>query len=281
MAKNFVILYHAREGSTAIVDALSRHPDISIPISEELDLYWIKEFYNNIDFNLENTMDTVFAENQFYLGDDWGFKNFISDNKRGQNVASIGFKWRPHGKIKPIADVFLKHNVLVFLLSRRDILELTASLAISRYAKNDEPGSGHSQFKFAQFSDRERKEYREALEQRSFPVPRRTLYDIMARRCIHAARLKRIARRFAAHGVPVRSLFYEDFRDNPEQFFVSLFETIGVQKVRAESLMAGQIMKKVSWVPATKRIEAFEQKTDTPLCRLMTAVYSRALKGFP
>jgi hypothetical protein len=39
MGKSFVVFYTAREGSSAIIDGLSHHPDISVPVFEDLDQY--------------------------------------------------------------------------------------------------------------------------------------------------------------------------------------------------------------------------------------------------
>lgn len=275
MAKNFVILFHAREGSTAIVDALSRHPMISVPILEELDRFWIKKFYQDRNLNLPAVMHKLFSENRFELGDDWGFKNFISEDKRGRDMPSVGFKWRPHGPLNAIARTFVENDVAVFLLTRRELPELAASLAISAKAaqEKDTVGAGHAQFVFSQMSPDEQASYRAKLERTTYQIKPFALQHIMARRCYHAFRLRNVAQRFARHGVPVHSLYYEDFAQNPDQFFAGLCAEIGVDRVDAQSLTEGQIVKKASRVKATDRIADFNQIMSRPLCRSMDRFY--------
>ncbi|SDW99233.1 hypothetical protein SAMN05444358_102139 [Ruegeria halocynthiae] len=275
MSRNFIILFHAREGSTAIVDALSRHKDISVPILEELDRFWINKFYkSNPDFNLLNTMDKIFSSNTFDLGDDWGFQNYISSNKRGQPVESIGFKWRPHGPIKDIAKIFKKNNVQVFILARRDFLELVASLAISKTAKKGAAGHGHAQFDYANMSEQEQASYRKNLETTMHRVSLASILGIMFRRIAVAIRFRLFALRLTFLGVDIKYLFYEDFRDEPEDFLNDICSYGLLLQKNLDSLTDGQIIKKASQVPARDRIIDYDRTCSFFVVRILRKIYS-------
>lgn len=281
MAKNFVIIYTAREGSTAIVDALGRHPEISVPLLEELDRYWIRKNFQKNPPDVPSVMRTIFSQNRFDLAPDRGLRFRLAGQKKDQAVASVGFKWRPHGSVKRIASVFLEEDVSVFVLWRRDFRELVASLSISRHLEPGQHGAGHAQFRYAKLSDPEKAAYREKLETASHDVPASVLHRVMFKRCLRAIRLRRIADRFAGLGIPVRSIYYEDFRDDPDRFLGSLLDVLGVERVAAGTLLEGQKIQKVSRVPAVARIEGFREKLNTPAAPAMDRLYRRTIVGLP
>ncbi|MBO9436760.1 hypothetical protein J7394_21335 [Ruegeria sp. R13_0] len=272
MAKNFIILFTAREGSTAIVDALSRHPDISVPILEELDKFWIKHFYDDIDVVRE--IDSIFSCNDFRLGDDWAFRNYVSDNKRGKDVASIGFKWRPHGKIAQVARMMQKRNVVLFVLFRSDFDELCASLYVGQTLAAGDDGSQHTQFRFARMSDEEKTAFREELEGQVVYARFRPIFYIMVRRVLRALQLRLIAGKLCRSGIHVRALYYEDFLQSPDRFFAKICHELQIASVGAESLIKGQKMQKTTRIPATKRISGFSRIQKNPLSKLMRLTYT-------
>ncbi len=271
MAKNFIILFTAREGSTAIVDALSRHPDISVPILEELDKFWIKHFYSDID--VVHEIDNIFNSNDFHLGDDWAFRNYVSDNKRGKDVASIGFKWRPHGKMAQIARMMQRRNVVLFVLFRRDFDELCASLYVGQTLAAGDDGGQHAQFRFARMSDEEKATFRKELEGQVVSARFRPIFYIMIRRVLRALQLRLIAGKLCRSGIHVRALYYEDFLQSPDRFFANICHELQIAPVGAERLTKGQKMQKTTRVPATKRVSEYSRIQKNLLSRFMRLTY--------
>ncbi|MEM6932641.1 MAG: hypothetical protein AAF526_03555 [Pseudomonadota bacterium] len=272
MARNFVILFAAREGSSAIVDSLSRHPEISVPIFEELDRFWVKKFYPDLDVTAE--IASIFASNSFSREEDYGFRSFVSSDKRGQAVASIGFKWRPHGAPGQISQVFLEHDVRVFLLCRRDINELVASLLVSRETTGKQTdGNFHGQFQFSRMTAEEQAAYRSEVENQKIKLNTFKAFDLLLRRFFHAVRLRVWIWRLQRNGLQCHALSYEDFRDKPAEFFEGVFRELGVRVVPPESLVEGQIMQRASRVPATERVQNFDRLSRNPLFQAIGALY--------
>lgn len=283
MATNFVILYTAREGSTAIVDALSRHPEISVPILEELDRFWISKFYGSVD--LGRVMGRIFRENTFDLGDDWGFRKFISENKRDRPVACVGFKWRPHGKTREMRRIFREHSVTVFFLCRRDLDELAASLFFSQtVAARGRARSSHAQFEYSTLSEDERAIYRKAFESEPVTLNPLKIWLIMLKRTLKAGYLRYLVRDFRRSGIRARIIHYEDFLATPDRFFDDVLGAVGVARVPAQTLLTGQKIVKVTRVPATERVRGARWLKFDPISRALVVLYrqlTRETSGEP
>ena len=272
MGSNFLILYTAREGSSAIVDQLSQHPDISVPLFEELDRFWIKKFYGHLDIAQE--IEGVFSGNDFTKGDDWGFQNFISGNKRGQGVSSVGFKWRPHGDLGQVANSIAPHEPTIFVLFRRDPVELASSLMISHAnSKEGDKQNFHAQFAFSKMTDEQKAKTRKELEQKTYPLAFTYFTITLLKRIVHAIRLRRAARKLAKNKLRVQVLYYEDFLNSPDRFFSELFDAIGVPQVPHDDLASSGIMKKTTRKPAKERIGRFWLVKYNPLIWMLATAY--------
>lgn len=249
MARNFVIFYTSREGSSIIIDGLSRHPDISVPVFEELDRHWIKKFYSN--FVVHEEIEQTLRTNTFDHGDDWGFQRFVGCNKRGQDVKKIGFKWRPHGNLFKIRNVLKRNDVEVLLLYRRDFLELMCSLAISEDMKS-ELGRFHGQFQYSRMSEAEKVEFELRVNQ-VIRVNLMWFSLTSVKRALSALRLRLLAA-FCSPGTPVKILEYEAFLDKPEQFYRDLLQHFDLSDVHVDQMMANTRLKKATRVPAKERV---------------------------
>lgn len=128
MPRNFVILYNAREASSAIIESLSLNPSINVPLFEQLDWYQQQEIP---PAEIHHLVDRVFR---------WGDLNKALDKAtavpkgRSWEVRSqqaIGFKWRIWGESEDITNVFQKHEVVVFNLIREDLASYTVSTYMS------------------------------------------------------------------------------------------------------------------------------------------------------
>ncbi len=272
---NFVIVYTAREGSSAIIDQLSLCQGVSVPLFEELDKFWVERFYGG-RLHIPTELDTIYSRNDFPHEDDWGFKNFVSGKKRGESVDSVGFKWRPHGSPASVVSTLKAHNVACFFLYRRDFDELIASLTISNYDQAQKGGPAHGQFDFAKMSDEERAQEAKKISSRTIPLPSKIFWSTAIKRVVHALRLRLMRSYAAMRGLKVQVVYYEDFLAAPRPFIQHLLEQVGLDDAEARLPVVEGTMKKATRTPATDRVEGFGAASRNPLFRCLRAVY-RAL----
>jgi hypothetical protein len=87
---NFVIIYSSREGSSAIIESLSQSDDVSVPLFEEFDGYWVKKFYGGKDIVSE--MGKVFQTGRFDLDHDYSRRSIPTIGADKPDARSVGFK---------------------------------------------------------------------------------------------------------------------------------------------------------------------------------------------
>jgi hypothetical protein len=133
----FVVLYTSREGSSAIVDQLSRHPAVFVPAREHLDLQNVAAHVDNPHARVGELLRDAFTR---------GRVPGVPASYR--NERTIGFKWRPFGAADAVA-AMRRHRCVVFYLYRRDALARALSVALSPV---------HAQFAIANMPDGDRPE---------------------------------------------------------------------------------------------------------------------------
>lgn len=281
MARNFIILYTSREGSSAIVNALSTHPDIAVPLFEEFDEFWLKKFDLNVD--IADEIDHVLATNQFRLDHDYGRQRFLGDaaGGDGSDAESIGFKWRWHGDMDRIAKVLKKHDVTLFLLFRRDLLELTCSQYYTRTLKkpDSEKNLGHVQFELAAMNEEDRAKRRAEIDQQTVPMNLLKFYMVMGWRVRHAIRNRWYAKSMERRGVPTQTIYYEDFLREPGRFFADFLTEIEMPDTPGFDPSSANTFVKTSNVPATERVEKLGWVRSNPLTMILQGVYNMATGG--
>ncbi|HUZ71930.1 MAG TPA: hypothetical protein VMU87_02995 [Stellaceae bacterium] len=212
---NFVIVYHWREGATALTDLLSKHPNVCVPLFEEADQHHPNAFAT--PENIHVRLDALFA-----TGDLESARSSLGmpGGVNGRVSASVGFKWRIWGEPERIAEVLRKHDVTVFHVFRLNALEW----AVSRYFSTCivpalEPQIGikfvtdvNPQFGFATLTREEQDAVRQVLHAYRFAVPAdfvaasmKELWAFKENVCTTYMDVMH------GHGVPVHAIFYEDF----------------------------------------------------------------------
>lgn len=117
--KNFIILYHGREGSSPIISMLSSHPEICVAGFEHMDKKNLKEFLGK---DPEGFIDELLYE-VFNSGTAPGSKE-----KKISSSQVVGFKWRIFGK-QLTNRAIAANDCMVFLLYRSNVLRRALSYA--------------------------------------------------------------------------------------------------------------------------------------------------------
>jgi hypothetical protein len=277
--KHFIVVYHAREGSSAIVTALRSHPAIAIPIFEQFDRHWMTK--RSIDVDIAAVIEQLFAHGTI-PHPPFPHKKNAEDRLTRSPPPAIGFKWRPHGNLRRLVSTLRRHRVLVFFLARRDLFELCASLYFTERLSqvkgpNDVMFSHHLQFDRTISGEGESEEgqikrtviqtFRPALDRQAF-------WRLLLRRTAVALRHAAMERVLRACGVETARLYYEDFAADNERFFAGLVERLGLDP--APEPLAPKFTKVIE-TPARERVAGVAALEREPLAAMLAAVYAAAI----
>lgn len=225
-----MILYTSREGSTAIINALSGQAGIHVPLVEELDWY---RFEKDHKFNdIYNTLDQVFHTGEYSEIDN---STNLLQNTPPQDRQSLGFKWRIFGNTKRIAKIFREHNVTVYILTRRNLLEHVASSYIHKYGndlQSDVDMPLYPQFAVAGMPEAEREAYLKRLRAPKFKLEYWNFLKLAMRRIQGKARHTKRALKLSLRGVRIQPMYYEDFDEDREAFIKGFLDQIGMEPPR-------------------------------------------------
>ena len=277
MPRNFLIIYAAREGSSAIVARLSRNPHVLVPVFEELDRYWMQKFY--ADRDLVETIDRVYATGRLDLPNKFGARKYLAAAEDAQPRAhcAVGFKWRPHGVDRKLLDCLCRHEVLVLHLVRRDFAELICSLFISGQ-EVDGKRIGHAQFKAAR-SEEARARLSEDLDALTVPAAFRPVARLALRRLGRAVLQRLFLTRVRARGLQTRIIHYEDFNADPDGFFADLCAMLEVPAAVSDKDGPRRELRKVAQRPAKERVTGLDRWPLRPVMALSGRIYARLVAG--
>jgi hypothetical protein len=269
MARNFVIIYSGRTGSSPIVNILARQPGICVPVFENLDHRFIgKERAAAIP----EILDAVFATGRL---DGAALPDHLPRFPAGETPRSTGFKWRPYGDWARVCEVFRRHDVMLFVLSRRDFVEVASSLYITTHGnrlQDEVEIPTHPQFGIARGVEDSRDRIAK-IQAMTFPVRPRLLYRIMRQQVRARADLVTLAREAHDAGVPVRALAYEDFTADNEGFVEAMLAEIGMAAPADLDLTSA--FEKVMKVPAKSRLARLPAWLWLPPLRWQMLRYAR------
>jgi hypothetical protein len=203
--RHAVILFSGREGSSAIVSHLRRHPRIAVPIFENLDGYKVEqEVAPERRQHLPAALRRIFRSGRYNPG----FFAEGSGKEIPPREQRIAFKWRPWCLDALVAGAFAAEDAGVFLLSRRDLLNQSLSLYFTR----EVIGGGtlvHPQFVYMSMDPEKRPGYLEELRAQRFRVDCGPVRQDMRGLIDAKQAMLEAMRGFVAAGVPVRPIWYE------------------------------------------------------------------------
>lgn len=221
-----VILYAGREGSSAIVAHLGRHPQVVVPLFEQLDLYMLEgtmpaEALAQLPMALRRTLRSGRYEPGFFAPEAAGLP---APDPAGRCTL---FKWRGWRLDAAVAAALAAEGAGLFLLNRRDLLNLNLSLYFTRHVI----GGGvlrHPQFELLSMPAERHDAFRADLRARRFRVEPALLAAEMEGQVESKARILEALRVFAAAGVALRPLWYEDFLAAPLPFLTAMLDALGL-----------------------------------------------------
>ncbi len=239
---NFIIQYQSREGSSAIINLLSRQNGVRVPVFEELDPYLYQTHHDNSA--LLSILSGVLNTGTYPHSS--RHPNAIAPIDDSDVFQSVGFKWRLFGSRFRLARLFKRFRVKLFILTRRDFAEHVASTYFHLVASNMETDKKIGSF--PQFATLSATDTHDELRRKSYsditvPLDRRKLFGSAIRRLRLKWRQANSSLIFKLYKVPVHQIYYEDFRDNPVQFLQDFMAEIGVEPT--ESLETESDFKRV------------------------------------
>ena len=275
MSRNFLLIYTGREGSSGIVNLLSQHPNVVVPLFEGLDPY--NEDVSKEGFDVVRELDSIFDTGMFSgTPAKPGEIAYKSIDDVDPNQVSVGFKWRFWGNRDQVADVLKKHNVIVFFLFRRDFLELVSSIHLTQQL-NSEQGNPvanwHPQFEFRTADKTKKDELRKKLESTTVRVAPKGFCVTMLRRSKEARRLRMFADFLNSRGVETSTLHYEEFqKDN-----LGFINTVLAQIDQPPLADAHSSFQKPTQKPAHERLTGLSLWKRTGVLPLFQSIYRSAV----
>lgn len=220
---NFIILYNGREGSSAIVSMLSAQKSVHVPLFEDLDRYTFS--VTNPDDQVSVVMDQVFRTGQFPIKR----SHFWLYPSEWQPGDVIGFKFRPNIPAEELANVLRANNARVFVLSRRDFMELLSSNYVNvRWSENAVAENNQfPQFKISQMNEKDRAVALKEFDNLRMPVNLASFRTISRKLVRSRSRFVGIARELSRLGIEVIPIYYEDFVRDRKKFIQSILTALG------------------------------------------------------
>lgn len=219
MARRFILLYTGREGSSPIISTLGRHPGVCVPVFEEFDRGNFLKIAGIED--LPAAMDRAFWSGRFEPGEASRAREMMAEEARTEK--SVGFKWRPRPE-PGVLDVMNKHEVVMFILMRRNVLQR----ALSIYFTHNHLENPNVQFQLVKMNDEEAAEYVGRIRAMQFKAEvkaiAKTIQDTIRTK---EMQLEKICRVHAGRGGLITPILYEDFVEDPLKFMNSMLNVIG------------------------------------------------------
>ncbi|MGO1118172.1 hypothetical protein ACTL6U_05690 [Rhodovibrionaceae bacterium A322] len=236
MPHNFVMLFFGKEGSSAYISHLSNHPQITIPLFEDLDRYRVglKHVPEDVAEKLPQAIDQIFETGQFDATKLFEDRSKSTRSTNREQGSSVGFKWRIWGDPKQMIPVFKQHNVCLLNIQRRSFANLMFSIYVTEVAKNNCPKlqpyrAPLLQFELAAANNQERAELSEAINGLKFKLEPEKLWRF-ADGFLENLRFRRDALEvFSAAGLPSHTIFHEDFSRDPEQSLKRTLQVLGLE----------------------------------------------------
>ena len=257
--KNFIILFKEKEGTTAQIDILKNIPQLSIvlradgdrepfdqhacgympasTVDECLDLIYGSD---EIDMQRLNRLYTQTADQALApieRKDAVGFKMRFAPPMRRSAMTSTRRKILRFAYKRRITKNLARNNVIVFMAVRQDLLRW----GLSKYHGDGSGQPGHLQFKL---------ESGEITQQdlNKIFVDCDRLAGIIKDCEKKYAQKRKLADRFAKHGLQVHPLRYENFLNDPKAHIMGLCDVLDVgvtEEQVQQALDIGTKMKKV------------------------------------
>jgi hypothetical protein len=267
--RRFVLLYRAREGSTALIEAINNRPNVNVPIVEHLDAHWMERHCPDAD--ALDCMRRILETGELSHGPTINLGALREAWSPPEDIDGIGFKWRPYGSPKRVMRAMKDYDVAVIFLHRA-LLDVSASFYLSRRQGRNSVGGGHFQFSFRKLSEEEQARVRARLDSLEVGLNPIRFYGAMLRRLYQDARTLRYLRQAHLAGLPTAILDYAVLARDIDDAVDTVLQTAGIP-VRRDDVDARELtFRKASSRPATERIRHFWLIRWNPLTWLLVAL---------
>lgn len=217
MKKAMVIAYTGREGSSAIVSSLKRHPAINVPVFEHMDYRNARNYgadAHNVSVGVKKLINGAqFSEDIF--------SEKKGSERRERNDAVVAFKWRMWGDNENLVGQLRSEDVIFINLLRKDFLNLGLSNYLTRRV-NNKVGHQHPQFEIRNMSEKEREKEIEEFRSAGFEVDPNLLLEDMQKYLTSKLKLQGRLSFLFRKGFPVYNAYYEDFLESKRCFMEKL-----------------------------------------------------------
>ncbi|MBX6376409.1 MAG: hypothetical protein IRZ13_19550, partial [Acetobacteraceae bacterium] len=167
--RHFALLFSEREGSSAMIDSLGRHPQIVVPFFESLDHYIIREKVPEAQWPaLPAVIGRVLRSGRYASS---YFAEAGAEPDEAPTNRHVAFKWRPWGDASRIGPVLAQHGAGAYLLMRRSMLNWCLSLYFTNHVAKqltDIEIHRHPQFQITSMSAEEREAFLQRLRSEVF-----------------------------------------------------------------------------------------------------------------
>jgi hypothetical protein len=241
MSRRFIIVYRGREGSSPIVNYLKLHPDIIVPVFEELDANHLQSFCGGD--KIAGLVGLTLRCGNYKLAREIFENPSLEAPERA--AKAVGFKWRAWGDTDPLVETCVREEVTAFHLFRANLLDLALSLhfthivvpEVERTRGINLQGGGNLQFKLLPMTEEQREELRNRLASIHFSID---LEQFVARvRSLYEDK-RRIQEKYITPmrraGVRVYALRYEDFVQDEAAFLERLCAILGVDHEKLDGV---------------------------------------------
>lgn len=274
MARNFIIFYWGREGSSAIISTLSAQPEINVPLFEALEQRQLGDGYDSA--RVAALLDEMFATGRNPVPNSRNASIFAKDADQRAKAQSIGIKLRPPPDMAPLMEIMTRYGVEPFILVRTDVTEAVASQLLSEVAQAHDPSFAHPQFKKIARQAEHWGAFKAEWNQRRATATPATLRRLLDERLWVMRSQVELARRLGAGGFSPRLLHYADYTRDTSAFVSGVMAALGVTGAASPSLVCK--LERVNEVPARKRVERLGVSLLHPKCLRSRLRFTAALR---
>ena len=250
--RNFIVFFTEKEGSSPLLRLLNNFDEIDVahqinnqgwePLEEhEVGALSIRKLRRLLDYIYDDRPDSMQRLNNLYTRTarlpiqpfdrhkSIGFKMRLTPHNYTYPISQTRFQWwnefsrpilqdkYPHNFRKAVLAAIKKHNLVVFLTVRQDVLRW----ALSKYHGDGTGKPGHLQFRLAtgEISESD-------ITQVHVDCDR--LEQIITNCESKHEQYRQLYQQLTAIGVDVHPLKYEEFLDNKHRYFMHLGECLGI-----------------------------------------------------
>ena len=274
MARNFLIFYWGREGSSAIISTLSGQPEINVPLFEALEKRQLGDAYDSA--RVAELLDEMFTTGCNPVPNSRDASIFDKDAAARARAQSIGIKLRPPPDMTSVMEIMARHKVQPFILVRTDVTEAVASQLLSEVAQAHDPSFAHPQFKKLAKRPEHWDSFRSEWNQRRATATPSTLRRLLDERLWVMRSQVELALRLRQGGFSPRLLHYSDYTSDPATFVSRVMTALEITSAAAPVLACK--LERVNDVPARKRVDRLALSFLHPKCLRSRLRFAAALR---